>query len=342
MVEEFRLIVPTKPSGKWSGGWAAGSVNAHYFHYDKFGKVLWFQYFQKKGFGKYLDDVNKNWDYLRKNPGKSKLDVSISDTGYFYQNGSGDITWQFRLEKIIENDEIQPEEMKYIPPFRQIYYKEAPEYERQTYWFLISKMEKFKKPLRCLGTNNFKTYGRNSRRAVSLTGSHIRNNGFVCVFPSLNNDALFKPKLEELKDLHLKEWFIDSFKGKKNGFHESNIQDAILMDLLSEGYVFSKEGVIKSKKTESIGRYDFLIKDQKDDNYYAIETKLDNDVGAPDQLEEYIDAIVENGDIPRNKIKGIIICGRYSEETEKRARAKGFKIYNYELDLNIRDFLKGM
>ena len=74
--------------------------------------------------------------------------------------------------------------------------------------------------------------------------------------------------------------------------------------------------------------------------YYAIETKVDDDINAAFQLQKYIDAIVRKGEIPRNRIKGVIICGRASKETQKKAKDKKFRVYEYKLDLNVPSLLE--
>lgn len=76
---------------------------------------------------------------------------------------------------------------------------------------------------------------------------------------------------------------------------------------------------------------------EKDGIYYAIETKIDDDSHAPLQLKEYIDSIFEKEEIPRNKIKGIIICGRASEKTKKKAKNRRFRIYEYKLDIKFQN-----
>ena len=121
MAQEFRLIIPARPYSGWSGGYAAGSIIAHYFHYKRRKKVFWYQYFQKNGFGNYKDEIDENWDFLRWNPGKRRGDSYISDIGYFYETGTDNVTWQFKLEKIIEHKEIASNEEKYIPEFRYPY-----------------------------------------------------------------------------------------------------------------------------------------------------------------------------------------------------------------------------
>jgi len=223
--------------------------------------------------------------------------------------------------------------MKYIPAFREIYYDE---YRNHTgVWFLLSDLKKLKTPIQCLYGKEFRYLS--DSRPVMIKGSHLRLNCFVSVFPKIHSQSLFEPEPKELQDSHLKDWLIQESKGKDTGFHESNIQDAILVDLLSKGYMFSKEGVIKEGKSKFQGRYDFLVK--KKDKYFAIETKLNDDTNAPSQLEDYIDAIVDEGEIKRENIEGIIICGRASEKTIREAKKRDFGVYEYKLDLNIPNFL---
>jgi len=336
MTQEFRLIIPAKVYSNWSGGWAAGSINAHYFHYLKNHKVFWYQHFSKKGFGVLKREIKRNWDFLRFNLGKKTGKAFISDIGYFYKTGTGNVTWQYKLEKIIEQNEIAPNELQYIPSFRKIYYDDPIGHDG--YWFLLSEMKKLREPIKCLYGNEFSFLRKNG--PVPITGSHLRRNCFTSKFPAIDKEDLIEPKLEELGDLHLKEWIIKGFKSSKERFHESNLQDAILVELLRKGYVFSKEGVVTEKESDEKGRYDFLVR--KKGIYYAIETKLLDDPNAPEQLEEYITKIIKRGEIQKDKIKGVIICGRASSETREKAEKKEFKVLEYKININIPSIIENL
>ena len=340
MVKEFRLVLSARVFSGWSGGWAAGSINAHYFHYRKNQKVFWFQYFAKKGFGKYKDVIDENWDDIRKNLGKPRDKTFVSNIGYFYESGTSSITWQFKLEKIVKQDEISEGEKKYIPAFRQVYYDNPEEFKGNTYWLLLSDLKKFRRPVNCNSRSGFKFLDQDGKLNPLNPQRHLLMNCFVSVFPKIKVNNLYKPSEKELQDLHLKELLIKGLTDKRARFHESYVQDAILIDLLSKGYVFSKEGFVEEKDTGSKGRYDFLIK--KGDMYYAIETKVDDEITAAEQLEEYIDKIVKKGEIPRSKIKGIIICGRASKETKSEAQARRFKVYEYKLDINVPSIIEDL
>jgi len=338
MKKEFKLILSARVLSGWSGGWAAGSINAHYFHYKKNKKVFWYQHFRKAGFGKYKDEIDNDWDYLRKNPGKSKGGAFVSDTGYFYEAGTGNITWQFKLEKIIKHSEISSEKRRYIPSFRQIYFEEPDEYTGK--WFLLSNLKKLRNPIKCDGRSGLTFLYRDGISKALNPQDHLLMNCFVSNFPQINKNDVYEPRERELQDLHLKELLIKGLQDKKARFHESHVQNAILIDLLSKGYVFSKEGFVEDKELESKGRYDFMVK--KGNMYYAIETKVDDDVNAAAQLEKYIDIIVKKSEIPRNKIAGVIICGRASEETKKEAEDRGFRVYEYKLDINVPSIIKDL
>lgn len=333
MSQEFRLIIPAKVYSGWSGGWAAGSINAHFFHYIKHGKVFWYQHFSKKGFGKFKREIKKNWDFLRLNPGKNINEAYISNIGYFYKTGTGNVTWQFKLEKIIEQNEIEKEELKYIPSFRKIYYDDPEEYDG--YWFLLSEMKKFKAPIVCLNGKEFRFLSETG--PVPITGSHLRRNCFAYNYPKIDEKNLIEPAVEELGDIHLKEWIIKGFRDKKESFHESNLQDAILVELLRKGYIFSKEGIVEEKESDEKGRYDFMV--QKKGIYYAIETKILDDENAPSQLENYISKIIKKGDVPKEKIRGVIICGVASDETKTEAEKRGYSVFEYKLNINIPTIL---
>jgi hypothetical protein len=336
MTQEFRLIIPAKVDSEFLGGWAAGSINAHYFHYLRNRKVFWSQHFVKKGFGIYKKEVKKNWNNIRFDLGKPYGDILVSNIGYFYKTGTGNITWQYKLEKIIHKSEIAPEEIKYIPSFRKIYYDDPMGHDRC--WFLISEMKKLRTPVNCLKSDDFGFL--NKQGSVPITGSHLRRNCFANKFPIIDEDDLIEPDLEELKDLHIKEWIIKGIKDRELRFHEANLQDAILVELLSKGYIFSKEGVVGEKGSNERGRYDFLL--QKNGLYYAIETKLIDDENAPAQLKDYIDKIIKKGKIPEEKIRGIIICGIASIETKEKAEKRKYKVLEYKININIPSIIENL
>jgi hypothetical protein len=337
MKKEFRLIISAK-IGDWSGGWAAGSIIAHYFHYKKYGKVFWYQHLHKKGLGDYYDEIDENWDSLRKHPGETADGAFISDIGYFYSTETGDIRWQYKLEKILKQNEISKEGKKYIPAFREVYYDEHHEHPHS--WYLISDLRQLKKPIKCGPGCVFKFLYPGGKLVPLEAKDHLMLNCFVSVFPALIKEDLYEPDEKDLQDPHLKELLITGLSDKHARLHEFHVQNAILSELYRQGYTFSKEGFVEEKESGSKGRYDFLVK--KNGKYFAIETKVDDDVNAAAQLEDYIDKIVKKGEITEDQIQGVIICGRPSDKTKDEADRRKFKVYEYKLEINIPSIIDNL
>jgi len=323
---EFRLVLPARLND-WLGGYAAGSIAAHYIHYKKNGKVFWYCSIYRKGFGVYKNYVDENWDRFRKNPSKSsRRHPVMSDVGYFYETKRKKITWRFKLEGIFREDELtNHQKASYIPSFRKVYLGHT------QYWTLLSEMKKLRQPIKFIGADSFGFFQPNSGTPSVPRATDIRNNSFVVKFPHLKNTELYEPPTDELFDIHLKELLR---YGQKDSFKEENVHRAFFYKLLSEGVVFAREGVLPIEKQRK-GRYDFLVR--KGDEFLAFEFKLDDDPTAPQQLEEYINAISEENEISRDKIKGYIVCGDPSEKTYKEAAKphRNYKVLTYRIMLEF-------
>lgn len=309
----------------WLGGYAAGSIAAHYIHYKKHGKVFWYCSIYRKGFGFYKDYVDENWDKIRKNPSKSSDGAPvISNAGYFYETGRKEVSWQFKLEGIFKEEELTDyQKENYIPSFRKVYLGHT------QYWMLLSELKKLHHPIKFIGADSFGFLRPKSRTPNVPRATDIRNNSFVVKFPNLKNSDLYEPNTDELLDIHLKELLR---YGQKDKFREENVQKAFFYKLLSEGVIFAREGILPVEKQKK-GRYDFLIR--KGDNFLAFEFKLDDDPTAPEQLEEYIKAISEQNKIARDKIRGYIICGNPSPETCKEAADRKYEVLTYKINLEF-------
>lgn len=309
----------------WLGGYAAGSIAAHYIHYKRHGKVFWYCSIYKKGFGIYKDYVDENWDRIRKNPSKSSGGHPvISDVGYFYETKRKEITWRFKLEGIFKEDELTNHQTEsYIPSFRKVYMGHT------QYWMLLSEMKKLRQPIRFISADSFGFLQPNSRNPSVPRATDIRNNSFVVKFPHLKNADLYEPPTHELLDIHLKELLR---YGQKDKFREENLQRAFFYKLLSEGVVFVREGILPIDEQKR-GRFDFLIR--KGDRFLAFEFKLDDDPRAPEQLEEYINALSHENKIPKDKIKGYIVCGNPSPETYEEASNRKYEVLTYKINLGF-------
>jgi hypothetical protein len=321
--KEFRLVIPVRLAD-WLGGWAAGSIPAHFIHCKREGKVFWYQPLVRKGFGSHGEYVCENWDRLRKNPGKHEDGLPfISDIGYFYECGTDNVTWQFKLEGIFKQADLSEEQKRFIPSFREVYLNGTHE------WILLSNMKQLKIPKRLIRSSDFAFLSPQGITPVEY--SHIRVNCFVAGFPDLTDEELTDPNPNEILDLYLKQFL---WEGQKDKFRERNVQAALLNQLLSEGVIFAREGILKIDENTR-GRYDFLVR--KKDEFLAFELKVEDDTNAPQQLQDYITAIMREHDLPREKIKGYIICGNPSDETRRKARDLNFGVLEYTLRLQFPD-----
>lgn len=318
---EFSLIIATTHSNNFFGGWAVGSIPAHYIHLKKHGKVFWYQGIDKKGFGNYNFENKDDWKFLKRNPGKTKRSIILSKLGFFYEP-INQITWQFKLEKVVKRNEISREEKKYIPRFREIYNNK----EHVGDWILLSDIKKIREPLQFIGGKEFRVF---SKRGNKVFPRILRNMYFACHFPRLSSNKLLAPDCKELLDLYLKQFLLKGSKDKK--FREQNVQDALLVALLSQGLNFSKEGVVNNDNNK--GRYDFLFK--KGRRYYAVEIKANDDENAPEQLKNYISVLKKERKLKNRNITGIVICGKPSEKTRKNAEKFGYAVKEYRLNIDF-------
>ena len=64
---------------------------------------------------------------------------------------------------------------------------------------------------------------------------------------------------------------------------------------------------------------------------------MDDDPGAAQQLEEYIDSISKKHSIPKHKIQGYIVCGNPSKETLNEANLsnRNYQVKTYKIALEL-------
>jgi hypothetical protein len=336
-MSEHRLVLPAKLED-FTGGFAAGSVEAHYLAMKKVekttgkkGKVFWYCALQFKGLGAHHDYFEQNWEYLRKHPGeKSDEHAWLSEVGYFYVSELiTPIAWQFKLEGIYKSSELENEPYlkQYVPSFREAYL------QGEGYWFLFSSLKQIKHPLQFMGTgSSFRVYQTDTLREIIPISGHIRNNCFVVKYPEVGVD-LEEPSVEKVIEQDLLQLLTS---GGKDSMKEAHAQAAFFLALLEKGANFAREGEVEidqDSKEKRRGRFDFLVK--KGAQYFAFEFKLIDDSDAPRQLEEYITALTKNRGIDKSSIQGIIVCGKPSSETEHEAEKRGYKVWSYRVNLEF-------
>jgi hypothetical protein len=341
--EEYHLVLPVKlgPSS-YGGGWAAGSVIAHWFHLKKGNPgVFWVWPLTSSG----IKREHKPLVYTWKIAMGREIQVNgefgcISPRGFFYEANSHSIAWQFEAECIIRTwdfileNEKAAEELKRlkdcIPLFRQEYLK-APWHNFRLWgdWLLIRKINRLKKTIKGQSMDGgfsfpkFKYFSNPKEEVVGLTSpDHLRGgNAFILQCPE--EMKFLDPDPETEISSHLKQFLAANPPPGK--LRERIIHDAFLIKLLKEGYVIENERGVAG------GRLDVLFRSEKQ-NLIAVEFKLRRGDSAIDQLEGYINELQKNY---RTGIHGVIVCGQADEELKRRAKKRDFEVIEYKLDLDI-------
>jgi hypothetical protein len=330
--QAYTLVLPCTlgPSSSYGGGYACGSVIAHWFHLHKGNKgVFWVWPLTSSGM--------KNEHKFLLNSGKisfgEPLDkeelVTISRKGFFYETNTHSMAWEFEADCIIRSDFYPPGEaekglqllMNCMPIFRQEYL--APLWGD---WLLITKLKRIKNPINGEKVDNgfsfpgFKYFSNPEGRIVSLSSSHLRQNAFIVEHPEVES---VDPHLENEINSYLKPFLTDN--PPAGGLREINVHEIFVMKLLDEGYFIKNEGPVSG------GRYDVLFEDKRG-NPKAVEFKLREGDPAVDQLQDYIDKLQEEYE---TKIQGIIVCGQSGEKLENEAKKHGFRVIEYKLSIDI-------
>ena len=132
---EYHLILPAKTGPEYLGGWAPGSVTAHWLHLKKgISGVFWVWSLTPSGI---IDEDKQYFEELIDPLGKpikvNGRQIRISRKGYFYESENHSITWEFEADYIIKDAELSSEAAKrlqkaevYIPLFRKEYLKPRP------------------------------------------------------------------------------------------------------------------------------------------------------------------------------------------------------------------------
>ena len=331
---EYCLVLPVKTGPEYGGGWAAGSVIAHWLHLKKgFSGVFWVWPLTSSGIKNedkpYFEKLISLFGKPLRVDGRQ---ICLSRKGYFYESKDHSITWEFEADFIIKDAELSEEAAEklkklesYIPLFRREYLKPKPSYS----WLLIRKLKQLKEPIHGKRDGNlysfpdFKYFSNPKDMVVNLTTLHLKSgNAFVLTSPQ--NLETRDPNPEMEVNQYLNQFLSDN--PPKGKLRESNIHDAFVLQLLKEGYYFVHEGPVKN------GRYDILLKDQSG-KLIAVEIKLKKGDSAVDQLQGYIKEIENHHQ--NKEIKGVIVCGQADNNLRKTANENGFKVIEYQLSIKI-------
>jgi len=338
--QEYYLILPARlgPSS-YGGGWAAGSVIAHWFHLEKGNPgVFWVWPLTSSGIKYEHKPLLDSWKVPLGEPTNQGF-ANISRKGFFYESNTHSIAWQFEAECIIRTWPFLPraeetiKELKRledcIPLFRQEYLKAWwADFKPWGDWLLIRKLKRLKMPIFGHSINggfcfpSFKYFSNSERKIVSLNSAHLRGgDAFIVKYP--DGPEVVDPDPEMEINNYLKQFLMDN--PPRGKLREINIHEVFILKLLREGHFIINEGKI------SKGRYDVLFKD-KNDNFIAVEFKLREGDPAVDQLQDYIDKLQKDYG---TKIQGVIVCGHADEKLKSRAKKNGFKVIEYKLTIDI-------
>ena len=330
MQKRYTLIIGAKPNRGHSADWLAGSIPAHWIHYEKSNRhgTAWFCPVRLRGV--WHEDKRgrtsyESWRLLRIN--------LLSDYGFLCDIEKREIGWRFLLKDILSIEDMnkkRSEYEKYIPWFRKEVYPpfggDPDEYKTVLHlWFIFSKLEKLREPLSYSDFKvNSNAYDETKR---SPNGNDFRGN---TVFAAKSPQIVEKDIDEDFTidkgiDEYLKKFFIS--KPPNKPMREGIVQDVFLTRLLKEGFTPRREVPVKRNE----GRIDVLF--EREGCLIAVEIKRDFDDSSVDQLKGYIEKCKEEfGD---RKIEGWILCGRRTKALAQNP--EGYKIIEYKVSL---DFLK--
>lgn len=346
--KEFRLIVQMVPGKNFQAGPYAGLGIAYYRHAESeesAGKVILDIKITRRGLGSYWPK-EEIWNRLIQRPGQFiKYDgdlIKISKIGYIYESKENGITWQFNLEKILNFEDMskteKKENMMFYPRFIRERWKKEEGFPGDCKP-LVSNLMKLKKPITVDDdrANKFKKYSQNNKQK-NLLPIKRGSNTFVHEWPELNMDDFFRD--DELDGEFLIDQSLKTILEKpptEPKAMEMTIHEIIETMLIEKQYYVVREGGVGK------GRFDFVLRD-KNENFFAIEVKIGNGIGAAKQLSKYISVLKKNPslyEIPKDaKINGVILCGNHNEKTIKEADDYGYKVWTYKLGIRIPELEK--
>lgn len=334
--KKFHLIVAanTKAYSKEGGMWAgelAGSVEAHCLHINQRDSVIYHCNFRNQGLAHLrnrdiLDKLIQNFNKSLKINNKK---IRISQYGFFYVAGSGEIRWIFKAKGLKTYNEIEKKELKeYLPYFQQYGIEERKknkDYEPdEREWLLIKDIRLLKHPISC---KKFHIYPSGKQKRL-LKYQDIRPNAYV--ISAFDVDKIFK-YAEKLKDEKLMSNVLIEVLKAKDNLREKHIHKYFLYQLKRQGYYVINEGTVKK------GRFDIFYKDKKGKKF-VIEFKLDADENSPEQLRKYIKELNKKGS--KKRIKGVIICHNPTQKLIRNAKKYGYEVKEYYCKIYVPNLLR--
>ena len=211
--------------------------------------------------------------------------------------------------------------------FRDVYLEHEEAESRSCCWFLLSDIRKIDAPIhaRKVGKNAYELPGFRYDNGRLFTYHFIYGGAvFVHSVPESCNRTVLVRAEDEI-DSYLKEFFLTKLSEKN--LRERAIQQAFAIRLMrSRNWSLKMEEPLRSKR-----RPDIVFVDENN-RLVAVEIKRDDNDDPVTQLRSYIDELkVRHG----KKIRGLVVCGRKTEELEASARREGFELLEYSISINL-------
>jgi len=340
MVETYSLLLAAMPSKDYSAGWLAGSMPAHLISCKLNKKVFWFapthlgngvNEEDRPTFKELIDKISKNDVKV----GDTYKGIKLDKYGYVYDGSLQKVLWRFRLERIFSDEDfrkVQQEYKKYLS-FREVYLKNSKKDNKDSYWFLMSDIRKIVKPVPAekypknkLIIPNLKIYVGSEECKLFTTNWEYGGVIFIHdpVPDSLKNAE--KTNAGDEIDSYLKDFFLKKLPGKQ--LKERVIQQAFAINLMTK--YNNNWTLVMEKRLKSKRRPDILFMD-KDGTLIVVEIKRDEDDDSVPQLKRYINELKKE----HPKIRGVIVCGKITDNLEKLAKKENFELIKYSISITF-------
>jgi hypothetical protein len=343
MVETvYSLLLGASLNTDYSAGWLAGSIPAHLISCELYGKIFWFCPVQfgrgpiegDKGIFKELIEKIINSELKI---GDVYKGLKLDKYGYFFDNDSQEVAWRFKLEQIFSGNYFKKhpnEQIKYEKyfSFREVYLDYSEKDSANCYWFLLSDIQQMKNPMKSSDKKiaggyeipGFKYADRNLS-----THDFIYSAVFVSDIPETCKITKIVKAEDEIND-HLKQFLL--LKMPEKTLREKVIQNAFAVMLMTK---YKNWTLTLEEKLGSGTRPDILFRDEKGSLVVVEIKKSDNDDPVT-QLKGYIDELKAK----HSNIRGIIICGKISEDLKEKAKKEKFDIIEYSISIGFKSLMK--
>jgi hypothetical protein len=334
----YSLIIGAKSSKYHSAGWLAGSIPAHLISCQLNGKVFWFcpaqfvrgtKKIDREKFREMIDKILSGELSI----GTSYKGLKLNNYGYFLDFALSAVAWRFKLLRIFpgyyfkQNKQEEKKYHKYFS-FREVYKHYTKKESENSYWFLISDIEKIIQPISLIGENG-KYHLKGFKYGDKALFTHHFRWGGIVFSPKIPEGCNITKKVKATDeiDTYLKQFFLTELKDKN--LLERAIQQAFAITLMDE---YKNWTPVMEEKLSNEKRPDIIFREGKR-NIVVVEIKR-GDENPVDQLDDYIK---ESKKRYRNKnLKGLIICGDITNDIKKDAGKKRYPIDMIQYEVPIK------